>query len=53
MLRDPATGEAVITKAQAEFFAGRGGVSASYFSTSDTTKRRVMAKTFVALQNSE
>lgn len=53
MLRDPATGQAVITKAQAEFFAGRNGVPQSYFETSDTTKRREMAKTFVALQNLE
>lgn len=53
MLRDPATGEAVITKAQAEFFAGRGGVPGAYFETSDTTKRRAMARTFTALQNTE
>lgn len=53
MLRDPATGQAVITKAQAEFFAGRNGVPQSYFETSDTTKRREMAKKFVSLQNLE
>ena len=50
MLRDPATGQAVITKAQAEFFAGRGGVPGTYFDTSDTTKRREMASKFVSLQ---
>lgn len=53
MLRDPATGQAVITKAQAEFFAGRNGVPGSYFETSDITKRREMAKKFVSLQNLE
>jgi bidirectional [NiFe] hydrogenase diaphorase subunit len=49
MLRDPATGEAVITRAQAEHFAKRSGVPASYFETSDTSKRREMAKTFAKL----
>lgn len=53
MLRDSATGQAVITKAQAEFFAERNGVPQSYFETSDTTKRREMAKKFVSLQNLE
>ncbi len=37
-------------KAQAEFFAGRNGVPGAYFDTSDTTKRREMAKKFVSLQ---
>ena len=50
MLRDPATGEAVITKAQAEHFAERSGVPKSYFETSDKTKRLEMAKTFEKLQ---
>ena len=50
MLRDPKTGQAVITKAQAEFFAGRGGVPGTYFETSDTTKRRETAGKFVSLQ---
>lgn len=50
MLRDPATGQAVITKAQAAFFADRNGVPGSYFETSDASKRKVMAKTFAALQ---
>jgi hypothetical protein len=49
MLRDPATGEAVITKAQAEHFAQRSGVPAGYFATSDTSKRRAMAATFAKL----
>ena len=50
MLRDPATGEAVITEAQAEFFAGRNGVPKEYFETSDKSKRREMAKKFASLQ---
>ncbi len=45
MLRDPATGEAVITKAQAEHFAKRSGVPAAYFETSDRSKRRKVAAT--------
>jgi NADH dehydrogenase/NADH:ubiquinone oxidoreductase subunit G len=50
MLRDPTTGEAVITKAQAEHFATRSGVPVSYFETSDRTKRLEVAKTFEKLQ---
>lgn len=50
MLRDPRTGEAVITKAQAEHFSQRSGVPSSYFDTSDTSKRREMARTFAKLQ---
>jgi bidirectional [NiFe] hydrogenase diaphorase subunit len=50
MLRDPKTGEAVITRAQAEHFAKRSGVPITYFETSDTSKRREMAKTFQKLQ---
>ena len=49
MLRDPATGEAVITKAQAEHFARRSGVPMSYFETSDRAKRKAMATTFAKL----
>jgi len=49
MLRDTTTGEAVITRAQAEHFAARSGVPKSYFETSDTTKRRVTAETFARL----
>jgi bidirectional [NiFe] hydrogenase diaphorase subunit len=49
MLRDPKTGEAVITKAQAEHFAARSGVPASYMETSDASKRKVMARTFQKL----
>ena len=51
MLRDPVTGRAVITKAQAEHFAERSGVPMSYFETSDTTKRLEMAKTFAKLSD--
>ena len=47
---NPVTGEAVITKAQAEYFAERSGVPASYFETSDASKRRKVAATFAALQ---
>jgi formate hydrogenlyase subunit 6/NADH:ubiquinone oxidoreductase subunit I len=50
MLRDPRTGEAVITKEQAEHFAERSRVPITYFETSDTSKRRQMAKTFAELQ---
>lgn len=50
MLRDPKTGEAVITKAQAEHFAKRSGVPISYFETSDKSKRLEVAKTFEKLQ---
>jgi len=49
MLRDPKTGEGLITKAQAEHFAKRSGVPASYFETSDRSKRLEMAKTFQQL----
>ena len=50
MLRDPATGQAIITKDQAAFFAGRGGVPGSYFEQSETSKRKTTARTFAALQ---
>jgi NADH dehydrogenase/NADH:ubiquinone oxidoreductase subunit G len=50
MLRDPKTGQAVITKAQAEYFAERSGVPISYFEKSDASKRREMARTFENLQ---
>jgi NADH dehydrogenase/NADH:ubiquinone oxidoreductase subunit G len=50
MLRDPKTGEAVITKRQAEHFAQRSGVPMSYFETSDSSKRKQMAATFARLQ---
>jgi len=49
MLRDPVTGQAVITTAQAEYFAERSGVPKAYFETSDSSKRLAMAKTFAAL----
>jgi NADH dehydrogenase/NADH:ubiquinone oxidoreductase subunit G len=50
MLRDPKTGEAVITRAQAEHFAARSGVPMTYFETSDRSKRKELAKTFEKLQ---
>jgi NADH dehydrogenase/NADH:ubiquinone oxidoreductase subunit G len=50
MLSDPKTGEAVITRAQAEHFAERSGVPMTYFETSDRTKRLEIAKTFDKLQ---
>jgi NADH dehydrogenase/NADH:ubiquinone oxidoreductase subunit G len=49
MLRDPATGEGLVTKAQAAHFAARSGVPISYFETSDRSKRLQMAKTFEKL----
>ena len=48
--RSCTTGEAVITKEQAEHFAERSGVPITYFETSDRSKRRGMAKTFEKLQ---
>jgi len=50
MLQDPTTGDAVITRAQAEHFARRSGVPMSYFETSDRSKRLEVAKTFEKLQ---
>ena len=50
MLRDPVTGAAVITKAQAEHFAARSGVPIGYLEKSDASKRRQTASTFVKLQ---
>jgi NADH dehydrogenase/NADH:ubiquinone oxidoreductase subunit G len=50
MLQDPKSGEAVITKAQAEHFAERSGVPRTYFETSDRSKRLELAKTFERLQ---
>jgi bidirectional [NiFe] hydrogenase diaphorase subunit len=49
MLRDPATGEGFVTKAQAAHFAARGGVPISYFESSDRSKRLQMARTFEKL----
>ena len=49
MLCDPATGEGLVTKAQAAHFAARGGVPISYFAASDRSKRRQTAKTFEKL----
>ncbi len=50
MLRDPVTGEGMITRAQAEHFATSSGVPASYFERSDAVKRRQLAGAFAALQ---
>jgi NADH dehydrogenase/NADH:ubiquinone oxidoreductase subunit G len=50
MLRDPRTGEAVITRAQAEHFATRSGVPVSYFETSDRSKRLEVARTVERLR---
>lgn len=49
MLRDPETGEAVITRAQAEHFAKRTGVPATYFERSEAVKRQQLAATFSKL----
>jgi bidirectional [NiFe] hydrogenase diaphorase subunit len=49
MLRDPRTGEGLVTKAQAAHFAGRSGVPISYFEISDRSKRLQMATTFEKL----
>jgi bidirectional [NiFe] hydrogenase diaphorase subunit len=49
MLRDPKTGEGLITKAQAEYFSKRSGLPESYFGTSNRSKRLEMAKTVARL----
>lgn len=49
MLRDPVTGEAVITKAQADHFAKLNGVPRSYFESGDRRKRAQLAETFANL----
>jgi formate hydrogenlyase subunit 6/NADH:ubiquinone oxidoreductase subunit I len=49
MLRDPQTGEGLVTKAQAAHFARRSGVPESYFETSEASKRQRLAKTFEGL----
>jgi NADH dehydrogenase/NADH:ubiquinone oxidoreductase subunit G len=49
MLRDPVTGRAVVTRAQAEHFARRSGVPVGYFERSDASKRRELATTFTRL----
>ncbi len=49
MLRDPATGDGLVTKAQAAHFAARSGLPISYFESSDRSKRLRMAKTFEKL----
>ena len=49
MLRDPQTGEGLVTKEQAAYFAGRSGVPEPYFETSDKSKRPQTARTFERL----
>jgi NADH dehydrogenase/NADH:ubiquinone oxidoreductase subunit G len=49
MLRDPITGEGLITQAQAEHFSKRSGVPTHYFESSDSSKRLEMARTFERL----
>ena len=49
MVRCPHCGRAHITKEQATFYAGRGGVPESYFLACDACKRKQMAKTFTTL----
>ncbi len=49
MLRDPQTGEGLITRAEAEHFARRSGLPTSYLERSDASKRREMAATFAKL----
>ncbi len=49
MVRCPKCGKAHITKAQADFYAGRNGVPRSYFETCDACKRQEMARTFSKL----
>jgi len=49
MVRDPVTGEGLITRAQAEHFAALSGVPAGYFERSDASKRRDTAATFAKL----
>lgn len=49
MLRCTSCGRAHITVAQADFFAGKGGVPRSYFETCDACKRRQTAATFAKL----
>jgi NADH dehydrogenase/NADH:ubiquinone oxidoreductase subunit G len=51
MLRDPVTGEAVVTKAQAAYFAARADVPETYFESGDRSKRRRMAETFARLSS--
>jgi NADH dehydrogenase/NADH:ubiquinone oxidoreductase subunit G len=51
MLRDPKTGEGIITMAAAAHFAKRSGVPESYLATSDTAKRRELAGTLASLSD--
>lgn len=49
MLRCSRCGKAHVTVAEADHFAGRGGVPRSYFELCDTCKRKDMAATFARL----
>ncbi|MEJ2368990.1 MAG: 2Fe-2S iron-sulfur cluster-binding protein [Acidobacteriota bacterium] len=49
MQRCPKCGRAHITKAQATYYAGRGGVPESYFEMCDSCKRLQQAETFASL----
>ena len=49
MVRCPHCGRAHITREQGAFYAGRGGVPESYFTTCDACKRTQMFSTFTSL----
>jgi NADH dehydrogenase/NADH:ubiquinone oxidoreductase subunit G len=49
MVRCPHCGRAHITKEQAVFYAGKGGVPENYFATCDACKRKQMSTTFTSL----
>ncbi len=49
MVRCPHCGRAHITREQAAFYAGKGGVPESYFATCDACKRKQMLTTFTSL----
>lgn len=49
MVRCPTCGRSHITRDQAAFFAGRGGVPERYFETCDACKRKQMSTTFAEL----
>lgn len=49
MVRCPHCGRAHITREQAAFYAGRGGVPESYFSSCDACKRQQLTATFAGL----
>ena len=49
MERCPTCGRAHVTRDQAAFFAGRGGVPGEYFGSCDACKRKQMSTTFAGL----